>query len=38
MLHEIKVYKDHKIEITYNFSDELATLFKSQIQQGKDGD
>ena len=32
MLHEIKVYENHKIEITYNFSDELAALFKSQMQ------
>ena len=32
MLHEIKVYENHKIEITYNFSDELAALFKSQVQ------
>ncbi len=31
ILHEIKVYEDHKIEITYNFSDELAALFKSQV-------
>ena len=37
MLHEIKVYENHKIEITYNFSDELSALFKSQIQQGKGG-
>ena len=32
MLHEIKVYENHKIEITYNFSDELAALFKNQVQ------
>ena len=32
MLHEIKVYENHKIEITYNFSDELAALFKSHVQ------
>ena len=32
MLHEIKVYENHKIEITYNFSDELEALFKSQVQ------
>ena len=37
MLREIKVYKNHKIEITYNISDELSDLFKSQIQQGKGG-
>ena len=27
MLQEIKVFEDHKIEITYRFSDELAELF-----------
>ena len=32
MLHEIKVYENHKIEIIYNFSDELEALFKSQVQ------
>ena len=32
MLHEIKVYENHKIEIIYNFSDELAALFKGQVQ------
>ena len=32
MLHEIKVYENHKIEITYNFSNELEALFKSQVQ------
>ena len=32
MLHEIKVYENHKIEITYNFSDELSALFKSCVQ------
>ena len=31
MLYEIKVYEDRKIEITYNFSDELETLFKSRV-------
>ena len=38
MLQEIKVYENYKIEITYNFSEELAALFKSQIQQGKAGE
>ena len=32
MLHEIKVYENHKIEITYNFSDELGALFKNSVQ------
>ena len=32
MLHEIKVYENHKIEITYNFSDELEALFKNSVQ------
>ena len=32
MLHEIKVYENHKIEITYNFSDEIADLLKNQIE------
>ena len=32
MLHEIKVYENHKIEITYSFSDELSALFKSCVQ------
>ena len=32
MLHEIKVFENHKIEITYNFSNELEALFKSQVQ------
>lgn len=27
MLHEIKVYENHKIKITYNFSGELSSLF-----------
>lgn len=27
MLHEIKVYENHKIKITYNFSGELSPLF-----------
>ncbi|MCC8029601.1 MAG: recombinase family protein [Lachnospiraceae bacterium] len=27
MIHEIRVYEDHRIKITYNFSDELAHLF-----------
>ncbi len=27
MIHEILVYEDHRIKITYNFSDELAHLF-----------
>ena len=31
MLHEIKVYENHKIEITYNFSDELEALFKRSV-------
>ena len=31
MINEIKVYENHKIEITYNFSDELAALFKNQV-------
>ncbi|MCD8046842.1 MAG: hypothetical protein LUE90_09495 [Clostridiales bacterium] len=26
MIHEIRVYEDHRIKITYNFSDELAHL------------
>lgn len=34
MIHEIKVYENRKIKITYNFSDELADVFKSSIQQG----
>ena len=29
MIHEIKIYEDHKIVITYNFSDELENLFKA---------
>ena len=29
MIHEIKVYENHKIKITYNFSNELETLFKT---------
>ena len=29
MLHEIKVYENHRIEITYNFSDELAPFLYS---------
>lgn len=29
MIHEIKVFEDHKIIITYNFTDELQTLFKT---------
>lgn len=33
MIHEIKVYEDHRIRITYNFSDELADVFKGSIQQ-----
>lgn len=27
MLHEIRVYEDHRIKIVYNFSDELENLF-----------
>lgn len=27
MLHEIKVYENHKVKITYNFSGEMAPLF-----------
>lgn len=29
MIHEIKVYENHKIKITYNFSSELEALFKT---------
>ena len=29
MIHEIKVYENHKIKITYNFSNELEALFKT---------
>lgn len=29
MIHEIKVYENNKITITYNFSDELDSLFKN---------
>ncbi len=29
MIHEITVYENHKIKITYNFSSELETLFKT---------
>lgn len=29
MIHEIKVYENHKIKITYNFSNELESLFKT---------
>lgn len=29
MIHEIKVYENRKIKITYNFSDELQTLFNT---------
>lgn len=29
MVHEIKIYEDHKIVITYNFSNELENLFKA---------
>ncbi|GFI62495.1 hypothetical protein IMSAG049_01679 [Clostridiales bacterium] len=29
MIQEIKVYEDHKIKITYNFSNELEMLFKT---------
>lgn len=31
MLHEIKVYEDHKIKIIYNFSDELSALFTGAL-------
>lgn len=29
MVHEIKIYENHKIVITYNFSNELENLFKA---------
>lgn len=29
MIHEITVYENHKIKITYNFSNELEALFKT---------
>ena len=29
MIHEITVYENHKIKITYNFSGEFETLFKT---------
>lgn len=29
MIHEIKVYEEHRIKITYNFTDELQALFKT---------
>ena len=29
MIHEIKIYENHKIVITYNFSNELENLFKA---------
>lgn len=29
MIHEIKVYENHKIKITYNFTNELETLFNT---------
>ena len=32
MIQEIKVYENHKIEITYNFSDELSDFFESRVQ------
>lgn len=31
MIHKIEVFEDHRIKITYNFSDELSELFKGSI-------
>ena len=31
MLHEIKVYENHTIKITYNFSGELSALFAGTL-------
>lgn len=36
MIHEIKVYENHKIVITYNFSDELEALLNSDMINTKD--
>ncbi len=33
MIHEIKVYEDHTIKISYNFSDELENLFKAEYSR-----
>lgn len=29
MIHEVKIFENHKIKITYNFSDELESLFQT---------
>ena len=33
MIHEITVYENHKIKITYTFSNELETFFQESIRQ-----
>lgn len=37
MIHEIQVYEDHRIKITYNFSDELVHLFLDTYEK-KEGE
>ncbi|MCI8668033.1 MAG: recombinase family protein [Lachnospiraceae bacterium] len=36
MVHEIKIFEDHKIKIVYNFSDELQDLFKTEYRDNKE--
>ena len=35
MIHEITVYEDRKIKITYNFSGDLEPLFKTAYTGGE---